>query len=265
MAIESDFTLRLHGTGKDGQPVRPGSVDIRDLIAFLSNWEKALESTAEANKIALPRRDDMPILSLVEIKDSSYGLGFKILDRAVILMGIISTALANDQTDNLPPKAIEALAAISSQAEVRGWAVQIVPGTSSVIRGAEISAANPIRVEESSEIEGSMTLVGHLLRVGGAKPRAEVRDNYGEIHYIDVDAAQALKLAPHLYNDITLEGVATWDCTTWRVVKFRLDDIVETALPDIEVAFEELRRRVGGAWDGVDVEAYFKAERDENG
>jgi len=264
MKIEPTFQLRMHGQGKDGQEVRPGSVDVKDLIELLSNWEKAIIETADSNNVSLPSRENATILSLVEITDSSYGLGMKVLEKAVIVVGIISEALATGRFEGLPPKAVDALAAVSRQAEKNKWAVQIVPGTSSVIRAAEISADNPVPAYAEPFVHGTTTLIGQLLRVGGADPKAEIRDEFGELHFIKVDAETAKLLALRLYQDISVEGNAIWSTDTWKIDSFKATEVNDYHAIDPVSAFEELTRRVQGAWDGVDVEAYFKAERSES-
>lgn len=264
MKIEPTFQLRIHGQGKDGQELRPGSVDVKDLIEFLGNWEKAIIETADSNGISLPSRENATILSLVEITDSSYGLGMKILDKAVIVMGIISEALVTGQLEGLPPKAVDALAAVSRQAEKNKWAAQIVPGASNVIRAAEISGDNPVPAYTEPIVQGTTTLVGELLRVGGADPKAEIRDEFGDLHFIKVDAETAKFLALRLYQDISVEGEAVWNTDTWKIDSFKATEVNDYRPIDPEAAFEELAKRVQGAWDGVDVEAYFKAERSES-
>ena len=244
--------------------MRPGSVDVKDLIEFLANWEKAILETAESNKVALPNRESATILSLVEITDSSYGLGMKILDKAVIVMGLISDAVATSRYDKLPPKAVEALVAISKQAEKNSWAAQIIPGTSDMIKAGEISADNPVPAYTEPFVQGSTTLVGQLLRVGGAEPKAEIRDEHNNLHFIKVDTAMAKALAVRLYDEVSIEGDATWNTDTWEITKFNVTQVNDYRSVNPVEAFEELSKRVQGAWDEVDVEAYFKTERGES-
>ncbi len=244
--------------------MRPGSVDVKDLIEFLANWEKAILETAEFNHVILPSRENATILSLVEITDSSYGLGMKILDKAVVAMGIISNAIATSRYDDLPPRAVEALAAVSKQAEKNDWAVQIVPGASDVIKIAEISADNPVPAYTEPFVHGFTTLIGQLLLAGGAEPRAEIRDDFGNRHSIKVDTETAKALAVRLYEQVSIDGEATWNTDTWQIIKFKATQVNDYRSVNPVEAFEELSKRVQGAWDGVDVEAYFKTERSEN-
>ena len=244
--------------------MRPGSVDVKDLIEFLANWEKAILETAESNKVALPSRENATILSLVEITDSSYGLGMKILDTAVVVMGLISDAVATSRYDGLPPKAVEALAAISKQAEKNSWVAQIIPGASNIIKAAEISADNPVPAYTEPFVHGFTTLIGQLLRVGGAEPKAEIRDEFGNLHFIRIDTETAKALAVRLYEEISIDGEATWNTDTWEIIKFKVNQVNDYRPFNLVAAFEELSKRVQGAWDDVDVEAYFKTERSEN-
>lgn len=260
MAEKLTFQARMKGFG-----VQPDSVPAREVAAFISNFEAAIVATAKANGLSLPEDQMEAVVSLVEIGEGSNTLKFAVLSTAFLAAGIVSSAIATRRYEEIPKLAQEAMAKVSDQADARGWTVEILPDESEIVRGAEISPENPVPHPIEPFIEGVTTVYGICMRVGGADPRAEIRTHKGQLLYIKINHLLAKQLAGRLYEEVGIEGEATWNADTWKMVEFKAIRLNEYQPVDLVEAFEEIARLTAGAWDGVDAVSFVEEIRDEDG
>jgi len=64
-----------------------------------------------------------------------------------------------------------------------------------------------------------------------------------------------------LYENVSLDGEATWQLPNWTIIKFQISDIYKTVNVPPDKAFEMLKRSLGKYWQDVDAEQYVEAER----
>ncbi len=62
----------------------------------------------------------------------------------------------------------------------------------------------------------------------------------------------ARKLGQKLYEEVTVEGVAQWLKTTWKVIRFSIDTVSQVKSKPLDQFIDELRRAGGDGWDAVD-------------
>jgi hypothetical protein len=108
------------------------------------------------------------------------------------------------------------------------------------------------------EVRGTTTLFGRCIRVGGIRPRAEISLEQGGTLFIDVSEQLARRLAQRLYDQVCLDGEASWDAETWCIQSFRATDIADYAPIGLVSAFRELTANSNSALDGLDVQEFVE-------
>jgi hypothetical protein len=121
------------------------------------------------------------------------------------------------------------------------------------------------RISSKFFVNGETTVVGTVLRVGGATGMRCFLRVAGRRRglYCDVQSRElARKLGQHLYEQIAATGTAKWIHRTWRIYEFRITDFTRPRLGDAVKAIEEFRRAGLNAWDSVDdPEGYIRELR----
>jgi hypothetical protein len=93
-------------------------------------------------------------------------------------------------------------------------------------------------------------------------PKAEIRLlKGGTLLYPRLSQAVAKDLAQRLYEDVVLEGRATWRTDTWEVVDFRVDSVSPFRTAPPHEAFEALAEVAEGRWDEEDAVEYVHCLR----
>lgn len=262
LVIMNKNTLKLRIIG---DAVLPQTVKASDLGALLINWEDAVTATFQGETL-LGSELREAVVSLIDVAEGSNVLVFAIASAALTAVGMISEAVAGRRFADIPFKAQRAIYEISKQADRTGWAVEIVADEQLNIKQAIISSDNPVPPPIVPRAVGTTTLSGRLLRVGGAKPKAEIRLNVGDrqIVYIDVNEAQARQLASKLYEDVSIEGRATWNTNDWSIHDFKATRVTDYQAGGLVRAFEELAELSGGIWKDVDPVDYLNELRSED-
>ena len=115
-------------------------------------------------------------------------------------------------------------------------------------------------------IEETTSFFGVLERVGGAEPRAWLREDSGDriICRLPSDRALAQELAHHLYKEVGLSGRAVRDTRNGELVELFVEELTYVETPVTE-SFQQLERVMGRYWNDVDVMAVIREERGEYG
>ena len=259
MAEKSRFQLRMIGERVTPETVRAG--DLADLVADL---EAAIIA---ANPEPVDGVDiGEATVSLVGIEAGSNRLTFAVLAAALPWVGAITEAISSDRCDRLPARSHERLHKISKQAERKGWAIEFDGDRERNIAEATISAEHPVPPPTPSVATGQTTIWGRLMRVGGAKPRAEIRLPDNNLLYFDLSEQLAKELSEGLYETVSVEGVATWDVDSGSLTDFKATRILSyrPEKSNLVRAFEELAAASKGRWDGVDAARYVDELRSED-
>ncbi|MBI5153624.1 hypothetical protein HZA57_00170 [Candidatus Poribacteria bacterium] len=83
----------------------------------------------------------------------------------------------------------------------------------------------------------------------------------GQLIQAEATEALARELGAHLYEEVAVEGEATWNARTWEIENFRVLGVHPFAPSDPVSAFEQLQQASAGTWDRVDAREYVNAVR----
>lgn len=251
---ESNFKITISGPGLLPETTRAG-----ELADLLKNIEKSVLETARAQGAEISDED---IVSLTKIEASSNKLTFAVA--AILLPGVacVSQAIEKKKYETLPRQAHEALNEVSTQAVRQKWEVKFDKNTSLNIRGGSISEENQIPPAPlPTHIEGTTSIYGRCIRVGGKTPKAMIELYQGKTLPITLSENMAKELAKSLYEDVCIEGKAKWYTEDWMIAEFEAVRICEFRATDPVTAFKNLAVAAKGNWDGVDAIDYVKALR----
>lgn len=240
-----------------GEGVSPDTTRAGDLAELLQNMEKAIVETARSEGIKIA---DEPVVSLVGVEPGSNRLQLAIASMVVPAASLLSHAVADKNYDRIPRTAHEAVYAVSNQASRKKWAVSLLlEHDAPEIVSATISEENAVPAPPASPaISGTTIMYGTCIRVGGVKPKAEIRLAGGGMLYIEVSEDIARQLAISLYEEVCLEGEATWSTKDWSIEGFRATGVMAYRRTDAETAFRLLAEAAGSRWDDVDAEEYVR-------
>lgn len=110
------------------------------------------------------------------------------------------------------------------------------------------------RIAASAFVEGETTIIGKVMRAGGATDvRCLLRvPGRAKLLYCDVvDEKLARRLGQHLYESIVATGKARWLNRTWRLVDFEISDFTQPKLGNVDDAISEIRLAGLAHWDEV--------------
>jgi len=248
------FKITISGTD-----VLPETTRISDLVEFLVNIETAISETAKAQGVEIGEGE---IVSLTGIDRSSNKLTFTV---AAILLShavSVSQAVETNRYEELPRQAHGALHEVSKQAVKRNWKVKFDEDHVTGIRGGTISEENQVpTAPPAPHVEGTTTIYGRCIRVGGIKPKAEIRLYQGDVLYIIVSEQMAKELARSLYEEVCIEGKAKWNTEDWTIEEFEGKRITKFRATDAVTAFKKLAEAAKGKWDRVDAIDYVRELR----
>lgn len=249
-----------------GETVSPESVSVSLLSEILTRIERAIGAYAQA-KMAEVATEDLTI-SLVDIRAGSECLTFSVPEPLVPAVAGISKALELGEHDDLPRSTYTELYEISDMVSRRGWNFEIREQPRQNVRPAVFGFENALPPpSEPVRVRGTTTLHGRCLRVGGAtQPKAEIRPATGsKILNVELSEEIAKQLATRLYEEVVLQGEATWNSETWEVESFRVSSVTNYRRTEPTLAFRELAEAAGSEWDEVDAAAYVRALRADDG
>lgn len=247
-----------------GERVAPDTVRAGDLAALVENLEAAV--TAAGGPEALSIDSDEAVISLVGVENGSNKLTFAVAQAALVSVSAISVAVSTADYRRLPPKTHEKLHEISKQAARKDWAVEFVGDSRMQITSAIISSEHPIPPPARTTVSAPTTIWGRLMRVGGAKPRAEIRLPGGQLLFFDLTAGLAKQLSDGLYETVSVEGIATWTVDTRELTDFKATRVTgyRPEKTSLTGAFEQLALAAKGRWDTVDVTRFIDDLRSES-
>ncbi len=243
-----------------GNEMKPEKVSSKELAELISAYETSIVSTlfkTNHNEI----NEDV-FISLVEIKERSLGLGFKPKILALALTAqTITNSLSSGDYSQLPIKAIESLQSIHNFCKKNRCVAEFTNG-SSEFPTAVISPESVIEIPREFYIEGETVIYGKLERVGGVEPKIRIRNDNGNLVFIDVQESDAKFLANSLYEDVAVKGVATWRRETFQLESFKFESIIPFQQEPISSTISELKILIGSHWDMIsDHEAYILEQR----
>jgi len=244
-----------------GEQVSPERVSLKELVGILTRLDRAIVTYAQARGIDVP---EDAATSLVGISSGSENLELSVPDPLLPAVAGISQAIEANDFSDFPKQTYAELYELSESVVRRGWGLAFHAAPSLEVREARITPEEPLKPPPGPTfIDGTTVIHGRCLRVGGAVvPKAEVRvSSTSKLLNVDLSEEAAKELAKQLYEEVALEGTATWNADTWEIVDFRVSRVTPFRKVEPEAAFRELAVAAAGRWDEVDPVAYVEGLR----
>jgi hypothetical protein len=197
-------------------------------------------------------------VSLVDIRQGSEGLVFSVPESVVSAVALMSRDI--HEGTFVTQGAHCEIFGLWEQLRSRHWGMVFLEDSS--IHAAEISPNREISPPPPPpEVTGDTSLLARCLRVGGVKPKAELRLHTGELLYPEVSEAVAKELGKRLYDEVVVQATATWRTDTWEVVRLRIEAVSSFRRVDPVLAFKELAEAAKGHWDEIDAREFVESLR----
>jgi len=126
------------------------------------------------------------------------------------------------------------------------------------LKGHDVAVITPDTYKEVSSsllVSGPSTVSGIVQRVGGATDtRCTLRIPGRErLLYCDVANSEiARKLGDRLYEEVVVNGTATWFQRSWTLYGFRITDMNTLKRPKLLAAMKSIWEAGGNGWDSID-------------
>jgi hypothetical protein len=243
-------------------PHSPEQVAASDLAVVLAGLEKTLQVLVEAEGGEISSHS--PTISLVGLSAGSERLVFSVAQPVMPLVARLSKAVFERDLSSTPEKAHEELSKVSLAVAAKGWSLQFKEDAQWGILPGRIDSEAGLEPPRGAQIQGSTTLLARCLRVGGVRPRAELRvRGHRDLLFADVTEEIARELGPKLYEEVVLDGKATWRIEPWEIVAFKVTSVSEFRKVDPHLAIGELSEAAAGRWDDVDAVEFVNRIRKE--
>jgi hypothetical protein len=258
---EIRFDLKGHNT-------RPDSIGMGDLGDLLKHLDAAIRTGVPPEQRVAHAKDPDPLVSLISIKEgNSSDMAMVVLDYGLPALGEITGAISSGDYTTINSRTHEELYNISKWTARRRVALEFEGDDRLGISPATISRKHPVPPPSAPKfkVDGVTTAWGYLLQAGGKKPRVALLFPDGEKVILTADEVIAKELGQRLYEDVGIEGVATWSVPGWRMVSFRATRVLDyqPQRTDLVQTFKDLAQASEGRWNDVDAESYVRELRGE--
>lgn len=234
----------------EGNQVNPDTVKPHEVAELIINFEKALLSTIKQNS---PEIDTEHLLfSFHSIENKSLDLKFVKHKAKEVVLGaytLICLSITNSDYKALNSDTIESLKEITKftkRHECVGHFRYRNESLTSFTKDTEIT------IDKTNEIKGETRIYAKVLRVGGESPTVHLKIDDDYKITVDLKEDLAKKIAAKLYETIGLFGIAKWDNKSYKVIDFKIHDIVEFENKPLKQTFSELKNLLGKHWDKID-------------
>ncbi len=244
-----------------GNGVEPESMSAIDLAEQLIHFERAIMETLKHENIKPPKNDT--VLSLVSLDIGSSILTYSINRQCILGIKLIVDYLDTHDPQKLPDSAIKELKELTDKNISKNRNFTIQENNSIGLKSVKISSENPLPEPAAlKEIRGHTAIFGKCVRVGGAtNTKASIILNNKKLLIIELSVELAKEIGRHLYEDIVVEGTATWNAKDWSILRFRATSLTKYRITDSEESFATLARMSDGTWDDVDAEDFVNSLR----
>jgi hypothetical protein len=215
-----------------------------------------------AEGVEIPSGDKV---SLVSIEGGSEKLVLTMDPPYLAATVAVTRAVSRGGVEDLPAETLRELRSLSCSVANHGWALEFEADERVGIEAARLEPETIPAARLPPRLQGTTTVHARCLRVGGVEPKAELRlSTSGALLYASLSEEDAKALARRLYEEVVLEGRATWDAETWEIEDFRILGVSPYQTTDPVLAFKELAESARGRWDDVDAVEYVRKLREES-
>ena len=178
----------------------------------------------------------------------------------------IAANVASRSFGGLPAKSLRGLRVLADFNKTRNCCTQFWNGETTAREPlAEMDIGFERFLPEEHFIRGETVIYGRVERVGGVDLKVRVRLSEHEVVSCRLNEDLARESGAHLYAEVGLRGLATWDARDHSLAYFRVEEILAYEDAGAAGAAYALKEAVHGAYDAVkDVSAFVRGLREEN-
>lgn len=253
---DNRFTLRFSGVAD----LKPQSLRAKELAEILETIEIAVAATVITHDPKIKR--EQIALSLIAVTDSSVGLTFSPNLQPLTFPALeeIANAISSQRLETLSNTTVKALRPILRFVREHGCNAEFRLSYGN--REIHATVTPETQIQQVKPIRGQTTIHGDVIRVGGVEPKVEIKTIDGKVLFCPTTQQIALQLAERLYQQVAVEGTATWNPETLDIEEFQITSVLSYVKVDLPQAFRQLREGVGSIYDVVeDVEKYVHTLR----
>lgn len=266
-----DFVIRLAGID-----IRPWRVPMRNLSRVMDAVQRLVEQQEEDDSVSpattisrqgLELNEDR-VLRLIDIKSGSaaYKVSVPNAQPALKLIGETGVAIKEPENFGWTQPTLSSLKDLSEVASSLGCIIELrLPGDKRGTFGDVLATITPstfATVEVSAYIKGDTSVYASVERVGGAtEMRCGIRlpSQPRKMVVCRVDGEELVRrLGQYIYQDIVLNGSATWLRHTGELKTMVIHNIEPPKSGSISDALRKIHDAGGDAWDAIpDPDAVF--------
>jgi hypothetical protein len=246
MLDQNQDILQLRFQGND---ISPDKVKPSQIASLIEQFEKAILATITLQH---PEINTEKVLFVFDsIKNESLGLNFKplidnilpdIKNAVVSSYVIIASSLNTNDYSKLPSDTIQSLKKIAAFSKENNCVGNFN------LNGETIGTINPdteIKEIKKVIVKSSLNIYGEIVDIGS---NIHIKLDEGYTVIVDADKATSKLLAPRLWEYVGLKGNAKWDIETFKIIEFKLVEILEYNPGILSNVFKELKEIPTG-WD----------------
>lgn len=237
--------------------VTPDRLDVADVLAWLKAYRDVLLA------ICPVEASHVPAVALVGIKKGSSRFQIQVAPRLRPAVAVVGRAVLSGDFAPLPATARRALKSLVSGLKAAGHRLELpaVRGRKPLLGGSTV-----VETAESESYSSRTTLYGRINLVGGGRLSTESGGarlllGDGTVVRLTGDRALIKRIATNLYEEVGVEGTASWDATTNIPFEMQVENHIELPNGDAGTAFGRLAHAAGDHWDNVDVAGYVSSLR----
>jgi hypothetical protein len=208
MADKRIIRFNINGNG-----AHPDSIGMGELGNLLNHLEAAIKASIPPVERIEHSGTREPLASLVGLTDgNSSDMAMSVIDYALPALSEITLAISTGNFSEMAVSSQEEMASIYDWIARRRFEFEIEPDEEVNIHHAVISRKRPVPSPSASAatIDGTTTAYGYLIQAGGKKPRAALLFPNDDKVVITADENVTKELGSRLYEQVGIEGVATW-------------------------------------------------------
>jgi len=220
-SVDQFISLRFAGNG-----VLPSNTRCREVAALLKAAEDLIESAVPPEDLPDDGDGEAEMsVSVVAISDQSLGLRLTASYMAVALVAWqnIASAVETSKIERLPVKTRESLGEIFKFVKKRNCTAELSDSRHPGVVMATITPDMELRKE--SKLSGKTSLIGKVIRVGGADPKVVLKLPSGKNISCETSEDIAIMLGHRLYDTVSCSGYATWCLEDYSVSHFRILEV----------------------------------------
>ena len=253
--------IEVHLAGAD---LLPSKINARDVGKLITAVEAMIAPLVVRENPALGLSEKEVIVGLAGVREGSYVLEFATPYEQPVMRAFqdIATALNEQIFISLPQETVDALVEIRSVTRLYKTAAELWLQNGQLAKIAEINQHTEISYEPEA-MQGTTTLYGTVIRVGGEKPpRAKIRFLNGIELTCNITQRDSLSVAralgQRLYDTVGLYGRARWTTPDMRLHDFVIESVLPYRKKPILDNLMALRELVGPYLEEVEnIDAYI--------